>query len=488
MKKYDNTKYQQNISGVINMTKKFRPRILYVILIVILFYPQIFAQQTSVAVRGVWMWGSTLSSQGSSTVVNTLKENLVNKVYLLVKGTGGTKTDATILTQFLTDAHAAGIKVQFWYIVGEDNVYVTSHPDAVIYHAPKPGVSNDPYPMTGDGRVNFLYPGYKDYVLNNIKYFLTNFNLDGIHLDVIRYSHLVYSFDKNQLARADSLGVNTKRLLKLFVDNYSSMSGDGYISMYASRDTDIVKWVTMRKNIVHDYISAIKNLIQQYKPGIQLTAAFMPEGAYDLNLSDSHYSQSYSLNSPLLDEICPMSYFNSYGQSTSWLKTVTQGAKAKVSSNCKIIAGYQTFDNVTPAQVQQQIQYALEGGADGVVNFRYGTTTADEWSVIKTCHSNMMTDVKELDKTIPTDFELNQNYPNPFNPTTVIDFKLAKSGMVSLKVFDMLGREVATLINEKIDAGTYKVDFNGTGLSSGVYLYRLNAGSYTSTKKMVLMK
>jgi hypothetical protein len=86
------------------------------------------------------------------------------------------------------------------------------------------------------------------------------------------------------------------------------------------------------------------------------------------------------------------------------------------------------------------------------------------------------------------DFRLQQNYPNPFNPSTVISYSIAKAGSVSLKVYNMLGQEVATLVNSYQAANTYNVNFNATGLASGVYLYELKAGTNVSTQKMVLMK
>ena len=85
-------------------------------------------------------------------------------------------------------------------------------------------------------------------------------------------------------------------------------------------------------------------------------------------------------------------------------------------------------------------------------------------------------------------YNLGQNYPNPFNPVTTIEFQIAKPGFISLKVYDILGKEIETLINEKKSTGTYKVEFNGKNLSSGIYFYRLQAGSFVSTKKFVLLK
>ena len=85
-------------------------------------------------------------------------------------------------------------------------------------------------------------------------------------------------------------------------------------------------------------------------------------------------------------------------------------------------------------------------------------------------------------------FELYQNYPNPFNPTTVISYQVPMSSQVSLKAYDILGREVASLVDERKDAGRYDLSFNANNLSSGIYLYRLQAGSYSSTKKFLLLK
>lgn len=96
--------------------------------------------------------------------------------------------------------------------------------------------------------------------------------------------------------------------------------------------------------------------------------------------------------------------------------------------------------------------------------------------------------VNPIGKTIPSEFKLYQNYPNPFNPVTTIRFNVKENMFVSLKVFDLLGREVSSLINEKLNAGEYSVPFYGTYLPSGVYFYRLWAGDFSETKKMLLLK
>ncbi len=89
---------------------------------------------------------------------------------------------------------------------------------------------------------------------------------------------------------------------------------------------------------------------------------------------------------------------------------------------------------------------------------------------------------------VPSDYVLAQNYPNPFNPSTVIEYSLPKSGVVSLKLFNILGQEVQTLVNQTQDAGRYTVRFDGATLSTGVYFYRLQVADFTQVKKMMLVK
>ena len=88
----------------------------------------------------------------------------------------------------------------------------------------------------------------------------------------------------------------------------------------------------------------------------------------------------------------------------------------------------------------------------------------------------------------PSDFSLSQNYPNPFNPSTIISFDISIQTNVLLKIYDLLGNEVATLVNEVKPVGSYNVEFNASDLASGIYYYTLNAGDFHQTKKLILLK
>ena len=115
---------------------------------------------------------------------------------------------------------------------------------------------------------------------------------------------------------------------------------------------------------------------------------------------------------------------------------------------------------------------------------------SDNWQILNPRTrgtSNGATSIDE-ETNIISEFRLNQNFPNPFNPSTTISYQIAQTGFVTLKVFNILGKQVASLVNEIQSAGSYKIEFNGKNLNSGIYFYQLNAGSFSETKKFTLMK
>jgi hypothetical protein len=100
----------------------------------------------------------------------------------------------------------------------------------------------------------------------------------------------------------------------------------------------------------------------------------------------------------------------------------------------------------------------------------------------------MIAGVNTPSNELPGIFRLDQNYPNPFNPNATIKYELPKSSDITLTVYDVLGREVSVLVNHRMDAGVHEVKFDGSNLASGVYFYRLQAGDFVATKRLLLMK
>jgi len=108
--------------------------------------------------------------------------------------------------------------------------------------------------------------------------------------------------------------------------------------------------------------------------------------------------------------------------------------------------------------------------------------------ILKTTTGGVLTNFTNISSEIPEKFSLSQNYPNPFNPNTFINYQLPMFNFISLKVYDVLGNEVATIVNENQNAGTYSVEFKGNGFSSGVYYYKLETADFTEVKRMMLVK
>ena len=118
----------------------------------------------------------------------------------------------------------------------------------------------------------------------------------------------------------------------------------------------------------------------------------------------------------------------------------------------------------------------------------HGVAVGDSGVVLTTGTGGVTSTIKTINLSPPQTFELGQNYPNPFNPTTIISYELPANDMVRLEIYDILGRKIETLLSERQNAGNHSVPFNASNLSSGVYFYRLSAGSFVQTKKLMLIK
>jgi Secretion system C-terminal sorting domain len=150
--------------------------------------------------------------------------------------------------------------------------------------------------------------------------------------------------------------------------------------------------------------------------------------------------------------------------------TLTEMAVCKVNSN-----GSSEWTVTMPGSYANDITL----GSDIDVYVVGGNTARINQTIVSVVNDEVI---------VPEGHTLKQNYPNPFNPTTKISFSIPSSGFASLKVYDILGNEVATLVNEEKPAGTYEANFNASSLSSGTYFYRLVSGSFTEVKKMILLK
>lgn len=120
-----------------------------------------------------------------------------------------------------------------------------------------------------------------------------------------------------------------------------------------------------------------------------------------------------------------------------------------------------------------------------VLNAPFGRDPIDSLQVL---FNNWLTSINNVSTEVPDKYYLYQNYPNPFNPSSNLEFGISKLGFVTLKIYDVLGKEVVTLVDEILKPGTYRYNFDASNLPSGVYYYKINSGNFTETKRMVLLK
>lgn len=158
--------------------------------------------------------------------------------------------------------------------------------------------------------------------------------------------------------------------------------------------------------------------------------------------------------------------------------------------NIERAVGNGSFTKIT--QVVANVKTYSDADTQAGVEYKYrvqaysGSTTSDYSNTVNAAIA--LTGISEVNNTVPHSYELSQNYPNPFNPTTKINFSLPSSEYVSLKVYDVSGKEVSELVNQNLSSGTYSVDFNAAELSSGIYFYKFEAGNFIKMKKLMLLK
>ncbi|MFN3871709.1 MAG: T9SS type A sorting domain-containing protein [Ignavibacterium sp.] len=213
--------------------------------------------------------------------------------------------------------------------------------------------------------------------------------------------------------------------------------------------------IVFRKNIIHS--NGVVNLFMDSQVNLGLSA---PTG---LTFNGNTLSGSHPLPGMTID-IYRANRFELPASAYEWLGSTTTNANGTFSF---------LISDPSVQAVSVTATNPLSGSTSAIVKY------------------SLVTDVEDEEQ-IPTEFSLNQNYPNPFNPSTKIKFSIPNVGselaQTVLKVYDILGNEVATLVNEERPAGVYEVEFNASQLSSGIYFYKLSSGSFTEIKKMTLIK
>jgi hypothetical protein len=192
----------------------------------------------------------------------------------------------------------------------------------------------------------------------------------------------------------------------------------------------------------------------------------------------------FELLSGDLKSITSFEYFDGYENDSSYYKWMTHDTldvQYNSGPDGPVTIASQDFQNINPGD-SITVYYGMALGSS------FSAVKSGLDSALGRYNGTLITEIKENKSFSPSSYKLNQNFPNPFNPTTIITFSLPVQEKVSLKVYNILGMEVSTLLNEVQTAGNYSIRFDAKNLPSGIYFYELSTGNFRNVKKMILLK
>lgn len=323
---------------------------------------------------GVWMWPKSVRMQGAEAVAARCAAIGVTDIYYLTKGLGGMTvynsliaphSDRDLLREMLDAAHARGIRVHAWFTSACDEHYKALHPDSGRYHFTR----GKDKPL-----ISLADEGYLAYMEQITRELCRGYDVDGLHLDYIRYNHLLYGWSEDDLARYAAQGADPEHLRGLMQRMFRQDKPEETLLLdaYRAGDESVHALARARRQDVVRFASRLTGLARAERSDLILSAALMPEGAYDdLAFSDLHYGQNYEDAAKLYDFALPMAYSKAYEKDASWVRMVAEGTMKR---GMKTVVGVHAYEGGTGKSLQADIA-ALEGsGVQGVCLFREGAT------------------------------------------------------------------------------------------------------------------
>lgn len=387
-------------------------------------FPLKLKNTQDVKVKGAWLWGSTvydLGPDGAKIITDQMKQYGFTDIFLLVKGTNGqvgydskialqvAHPDRDVLKEVTDEAHKKGIRVHAWLCIDCDAAWAKAHPEDMMVNLKKG-------PDPSGNRISPLSPAYRQYTESLIKEVVQNYDVDGIHLDYIRYPHAAYGFNENyEVAEAKKLGINLDRVKDLLTKTYyqhtdtnGSYYGDNVsiFEAYDRRDKDVVGWFNLRRNAVDSFAEEIKNVVKSANPQIKYSASLMPEGAYNSDFltaqndsrtfAEVHYGQDYNDAAIIYDFVAPMLYWNDYGKSSQWADVLYKNTVDIFGKN-RVLAGMQAYSPTKSSDLSNAVNYVRQTGEGGLAFFRFGTFGLSSIEMKDIGHKESVMDVTMTD-------------------------------------------------------------------------------------------
>lgn len=326
-------------------------------------------------VLGMWMWPESVRIRGAEKVIEVCARAKVTDTYFLTKGLGGTTAypgkfapfdeERDLLRELLDAAHAKGIRIHAWFTSGNDEHYKQIHPESGRYHF-KNGRDK--------GLISLADEGYLAYMKDITVELCSNYDIDGLHLDYIRYNHLVYGWSDEDLSRYAAEGADTESLRSMMQRMFYAETKEETLlfDAYNEGDESALALARARRKDVVRFAETLCSAARSVKKDIILSAALMPEGAYDnIAFSDLHYGQNYEDASKLYDYALPMAYSKAYDKDSLWVRMAAEGTLRR---GMKTIVGLHAYDGGTGPSLQKDIAILEGSGVEGVCLFREGAT------------------------------------------------------------------------------------------------------------------
>lgn len=343
---------------------------------------------------GEWMWASSISElgdDGAEILMDRCLENGITDVYLLVKGTNGTvsylkgetplarteypldanKQERDILQEAIDAAHARGIRLHAWICNMEDKTFKATYEDAGLWHYVRARDNNRIHPA--DER-------YQTYMANLVTELVENYDIDGIHMDYIRYNHMSNGWSEQDFAALEAMGANIDRVKELIeiTQGYNGRTADPeYIfDAFNAGDPDAKLIYEYRRGNVMSYSDKIIGAAKAANPDLIISAALQPETVLDQAWGGIHYGNNFADFAEDYDYVCPMTYTADFAQCSTW---VARTAAAAIEAGNKVVMGLQSYYPLTSADLASDIEavrYLLDTEyADSVLGIAHFRTT-----------------------------------------------------------------------------------------------------------------
>ncbi len=322
---------------------------------------------------GIWMWPESVVKHGAERAVGVCAQAGVTDIFFLSKGLSGRASfssplalacaERDLLGETIAEAHKLGIRVHAWFTSAADAVYKQQHPESGLYHF-----------VNGANRgiVSISNADYTAYLKNLITDLISRYPIDGLHLDYLRYNHLIYGWSEDDIRRYKAAGVDAEHVKKLVARTFlgDAPEKECIFDAYRNGDTDVLRLAEARRKDVNRFAKELIGAARFARKGLIVSAALMPEGAYsDLAFSDLHYGQHYSDFRGLLDYALPMSYSVAYEKDAAWVNSVAQGT---IAYGLKPVAGLHAYAGGTGEQLKADIESLRNTPVEGICLFREG--------------------------------------------------------------------------------------------------------------------